>query len=251
MNYEFARTAVAWICHQQKKITASEIDRRLVYPAAATYVVQNLVDSHDTDRLVSMALNPDRAYDKMNRVQDDNPDYNNAKPSPEEYQWARLVVLLQMTYVGAPMVYYGDEAGMWGADDPTNRKPMLWEDLQPYQKAEENFVMREHLEFYRRAIALRNAHPALRTGFFQTLLTDDQRDVWAFARTDDSEHLVVVLNASGSGQEVELPPPDDAAHNWEVVFGDTGALRADGARLRVRVPGVAGVVLHALHTRNE
>ena len=35
-----------------------------------------------------------------------------------------------MTYVGAPMIYYGDEAGMWGAGDPDDRMPMIWKDLQ-------------------------------------------------------------------------------------------------------------------------
>ena len=41
-----------------------------------------------------------------------------------------------MTYVGAPMIYYGDEVGMWGADDPSCRKPMLWDDLMPYDNPE-------------------------------------------------------------------------------------------------------------------
>lgn len=254
MNYQFARAAIAWICHRQKKISASEIDRRLTelrlaYPATATYVLQNLVDSHDTDRLVSMALNPDRAYDHQNRVQDNGPNYDNSKPGPDAYQRARLVVLLQMTYVGAPMVYYGDEAGMWGADDPTNRKPMLWEDLEPYHKPEENCVMKNHLAFYKQAIALRNAHPALRTGVFQTLLTDDEKDVWAFARTDDREHLVVVLNASDVPHEVNVPRPDVAQHDWQVVFGDRAALLDAGGALQVRAPAISGVVLHAVHGR--
>lgn len=265
MNYEFARAAVTWVCNRRqspereqgaRKITATEIDQRLAklrlaYPAAATYVLQNLVDSHDTDRLVSMALNPNRAYDKLNRVQDSNPDYNNAKPGPEEYRRARLVVLLQMTYVGAPMVYYGDEVGMWGADDPTNRKPMFWEDLQPYEQPDDNFVMADHLDFYRRAIALRAAHPALRVGTFQTLLTDDRRDVWAFVRRDGSEQLIVVLNASDSPQVVDLPRPDETGHAWSVVFGNTDALRTSADKLTVRVPAMAGVVLYTDHTTGD
>jgi glycosidase len=256
MNYEFARAAVAWICHKEKKIAASEVNRRLAklrlaYPAAANCVLQNLVDSHDTDRLVSMALNPGRAYDHLNRVQDDNPDYNNAKPGPEEYRRARLVVLLQMTYVGAPMVYYGDEAGMWGADDPTNRKPMLWEDLQPYERPDENFVMKEHLEFYRRAIALRHAHRALRCGSFETLLADDEQDVWAFRRADDAEQVVVVLNASNATRAVAIPKPNGAADGWRVVFGRSDALKSAPDELHVRVPGIAGVVLHAARAQRK
>ena len=42
----------------------------------------------------------------------------------------RLVALLQMTYVGPPMIYYGTEAGMWGADDPCDRMPMVWPEMK-------------------------------------------------------------------------------------------------------------------------
>ncbi|MEE9296554.1 MAG: alpha-amylase family glycosyl hydrolase [Phycisphaerae bacterium] len=248
MNYQFAAPAIAWICNRKRKMTVSELDRRLAdlrmaYPAAATYVMQNLVDSHDTDRLVSMALNPDRDYDRMNRPQNDNPNYDNSKPPPAAYQRARLVALLQMTYVGAPMIYYGDEAGMWGADDPTDRKPMLWSDLEPYDKPDENFVLRDHLDFYKRAISLRNAHSALRTGSFQTLLADDGADVWAFLRADRKEQVVVVINASDSAREVRIPLPAGQPRTWRAVFGTVDTLKTSGAQLSVRVPAVGGLVL--------
>ena len=254
MNYQFAHAAIAWICNRQQKISPSQINNRLArlrlaYPAAATYVLQNLVDSHDTDRLVSMALNPDRVYDQLNRVQDSNPNYNNNKPGPEQYRRARLVALLQMTYVGAPMVYYGDEVGMWGADDPTCRKPMLWEDLQPYDAPEENFVMKDQLDFYRKSIALRNDHPALRTGSFQSLLTDDARDVWVFLRSDNSEQLIVALNASKVPVVEELPEPSVGKQAWRVVFGEDGALERTGGALKLKIPALGGVVLQAASER--
>jgi len=250
MNYEFARAAVAWICNKRDKITVSEIDRRLrklrlAYPLAATLVMQNLVDSHDTDRLASMALNPDRTYDHENRVQDNGPNYNNDKPSADDYTRARLVALLQMTYVGAPMIYYGDEVGMWGADDPTCRKPMLWEDLQPYEKPEENFVMKDHLDFYKQVVALRNAHPALRTGSFQTLLADDEADVWVFRRWNRDEQLVVALNASERSREVVVALLARSPSLWSGVFGAEGMHEAQDDRLKLRVPAVGGLVLSA------
>ena len=250
MNYQFAKAAVAWVFNKKKKISASEIDRklaelRLAYPAAATYVMQNLMDSHDTDRLASMALNPDRDYDAHNRVQDNGPNYNNARPGPAEYARARLVVLLQMTYVGAPMIYYGDEAGMWGADDPTCRKPMLWQDLEPYEKPERNFVSTEQLDFYRRAIALRNEHAVLRTGSFQTLLTDDDADVWAFERFDRDAHAIVVLNASDEPRDVSIALPEDAAKTWNVVFGGSGQVGTAQGSISLRVAPVSGTMLIA------
>jgi glycosidase len=251
MNYQFAKPAIEWLFNKSKRIRPTQLDRRLAelrlaYPAAATYVLQNLVGSHDTDRVVSMALNPDRVYDHENRVQDSNPKYNDAKPGPEEYQRARLLALLQMTYIGAPMIYYGDEVGMWGADDPTCRKPMLWEDLQPYEKPDENFVMTEQLDFYKRAIALRNAHPALRTGDFQSLLADDRADVWVFSRFDARERLIVALNASTELREVAVKLPERSPQNWSTVFGPSEyAATLDGKNLRIKLPPIGGVVLCA------
>jgi glycosidase len=250
MNYEFARVAVEWVFNRQQKITASEAasrlaELRLAYPAVATYALQNLVDGHDTDRLASMAQNPDREYDRQNRVQDNNPSYDNSKPSPQSYARARLVSLLQMTYVGAPMIYYGDEVGMWGADDPSNRKPMLWKDLQPYEKPEENAVMEEELAFYHQAIALRNTHPALRSGTLQDLLTDDLADVWAFLRTEDKDQVLVVLNASDTPRDVRVPLPQGAPTVWTAAFGEPGPAPVEGGHVTVHVPATAGVALQA------
>ena len=250
MNYEFAKVAVAWVFNKAQKIKASEAAARLtelqlVYPGVATYALQNLVDSHDTDRLVSMALNPDREYDRQNRVQDNNPDYNNSKPNAECYARARLVALLQMTYVGAPQIFYGDEAGMWGADDPTNRKPMLWKDLEPYEKPEENAVMEDQLKFYQKAIALRSMHAALQTGLFQTLLVDNEADVWAFLRNNESEYVIVVLNASGVPHDVQVPVPEGAPQSWNMIFGAGGAVAVADGKLTVKVPAIGGVALAA------
>lgn len=248
MNHEFAKTAVNWIFDREDKCTATQVasrlaELRLAYPTAANRVLQNLINSHNTDRLASMACNPDRIYDRQNRVQDDNPEYSNEKPTPACYARARLVALLQMTYVGAPLIYYGDEVGMWGADDPSNRKPMLWKDLEPYENAETDAVMDEQLAFYKRAIALRNEHPALRIGTLETLLADDAADVMAFRRAAGGEQLIVVLNASDSEHVVHVPIPKDAPRSWQTIFGGSGSTEVAGDRLTVPVPATSGVVL--------
>ncbi len=248
MNYMFAKAVIDWLFDKTTKITTSDFDAqlrelRLAYPREATYVLQNLMNSHDTDRLVSMIINPDRPYDDGNRIQDNGPNYDARKPPAEAYQLARLVALIQMTYVGAPMVYYGDEVGMWGADDPTCRKPMLWKDLQPYELPEQNFVMDEHRAHYKRVIALRNAHAALRTGDFQTLLTDDENDVWAFLRWNDDEQIIVVINGSQRPQSVTVQLPEAARGDaWRTAYGPDDAIQSEGTQLRVQVPAVDGVV---------
>lgn len=228
MNYQFAEAALAWVGNRERRIPPSEVDRRLAelrvaYPEEASLVLQNLLGSHDTDRLLSMLENPDRDYNRENRLQDGATDYFTGRPSAESFRKARLLLLLQMTYVGAPMIWYGDEVGMWGANDPSCRKPMLWKDLEPYAVPEENRVDEEHLAFHRAAIALRNATPALRVGAFRTLLVDDAEDVWVFERTLGEERIVVALNASGRDATVALPLAPDDHDRWREIFRTDGS----------------------------
>ena len=245
MNYPFAEIAFAWIGDRRNKIPASEAARRFeehreAYPAEVTYALQNLVDSHDTDRLVSKLHNPDRPFDSGNREQDDST-YDGSKPPPSAYARARLVAMLQMTSPGAPMIYYGDEVGMWGSDDPNNRKPMLWQDLEPFEESGQS-VMEDHLAFYRDAIALRKEHPALRTGSISTILTDDDQDVMAFVRETENEEVLVVMNAAENPASLSLPISEGG---WTPIFGGDGTPGFPGVESagddppNVTVPGVS------------
>ena len=208
MNYEFAKVLFDWIGAKNEKITASRADQRLAelrraYPSEITYSLQNLIDSHDTDRAVSKIHNPDRPYDSGNREQDD-PQYDGGRPSNAAYRRLRLLVLFQMTYVGAPMIYYGDEVGMWGSDDPNNRKPMPWDDLEPNDDPE-NRVMPELFESYARMIGLRREHEALRIGSFETVCTDDRMDVWMYRRIHEDEEILVAINAGENVAQLSMP----------------------------------------------
>ncbi|MDZ4756095.1 MAG: alpha-amylase family glycosyl hydrolase [Phycisphaerae bacterium] len=252
MNYPFAEGAIAWIANKTRKITPSELDARLAelrlaYPAEATFVLQNLLDSHDTDRIASMVLNADREYNRDNRTQDGARAYDASRPPEWAYRRVRLLALLQMTYVGAPMIWYGDEVGMWGASDPTNRKPMLWKDLEPYEQAESDRVHDEQLAWYRAVTALRNHCEALRIGAFRTLLVDDEQDVWVFERTLAGARVIVALNASERHADVTLP--SEAGGRWREVFSSDVKPpfapdgRATGARFpTVTIPSVGGRV---------
>lgn len=244
MNYEFAKPALAWVGNREKKLKASEMDARLAelrlaYPAAAIPVLQNLLDSHDTDRVGSMLRNPDRPYNERNREQEGHL-YDSSRPGPEQYRRQRLLVLLQMIAEGAPMVYYGDEVGMWGAGDPGNRKPMLWKDLEPYDDPKENFVDAQMLDYYRRAIALRRAHSALRRGSFVTLAVDDEQDCWLILREDAHEQVLVALNASDRAAVLSVPAA--LGTGWRAVFGEAEGPPGDPEWPRVEIPPAAGRV---------
>jgi cyclomaltodextrinase len=235
MNYQFAQAVVQWAAGE---IKPSELDRRLAavrlaYPEQATAVLQNLLDSHDTDRLVSMIANPGRGYDRGNSERPGS-GYDGAKPSQEAYRRARLAALVQMTYVGAPMIWYGDEAGMWGSDDPFCRKPMIWADLAPNEDPAER-VDDAHLAAYRAMIALRHQLPALRRGAFRTLLADDARNLWVFERVLGDQRVVVAINASTGACTAEIPQAEIAGWTWRTAFGDGADFTA--------IPPLSGRVL--------
>lgn len=217
MNYEFAKRVQRFVMNQKKATKPSEFGKELDgmlawYEPQVNYVLQNLYDSHDTDRIASMCMNPDLEYDKYNRLQDNNPNYNSGKPTQDCYDRVKLAVTFQMTFLGAPMVWYGDEVGMFGADDPTCRKPMLWEDLLPYADAAEQ-IQEDVRDHYRRMIAIRNSRAPLQLGSFEELQADDATGVYAFARTLDGNSIVVVLNNSDKPQMIGVPVswPDEAA----------------------------------------
>jgi cyclomaltodextrinase len=259
MNYRWAREVCRFFKDRENRISASEFDRRLKkfreeYREQVNYGLMNLFDSHDTDRLGSMIVNVDSRYDHAVGPAD-NPAYNVRKPTAEEVRTQELMVLFQMTATGAPMVYYGDEAGMWGGDDPDDRKPMLWEDLSyadevshPFGKprpTDVNVFNRRLFEIYRMLIALRRTHPALSLGSWKTFVTDDRAQVFAFGRRYGEEKVIVVLNNSPSPQACRIVLGGDfASATWKVVYGQ--AMPIVGRRLvRLTVPEKQGIVLVA------
>lgn len=98
----------------------------------------------------------------------------------------RLALLFQMTYPGAPCVYYGDEIGLTGGHDPLNRGSMPW-----YKPESWNHGL---FEYTQRLIRLRHEHAALRRGSYQELYARD--GVYAFARQLDGEYFLITLNVN-------------------------------------------------------
>ncbi len=211
MNYPFARSTQRFFVNQKKASKPSGLDKEIQemlgwYPPQVNYVLQNLFDSHDTDRVASMFMNPDLEYDHSNRLQDNGPNYNEARPTAECYHKLKAMAAFQMTFLGAPMVYYGDEVGMFGADDPSDRKPMYWKDLMPYDDPDER-IEPGLFDHYRRMIAIRNTYPALQLGSYQTLLAKDPIRLFAFARSLDGESVVIVVNNSDKRHRLDVPSP--------------------------------------------
>lgn len=227
MNYNFAFTAAEFLFNPSgSAITAKEFDKKLaelrsLYPQGVAYVVQNLFGSHDSNRIGSHIVN--RGIANFRQWQDYfttsqaviNPQYDVSKPNADDIQLQKLFAVLQMTYVGAPMIYYGDEVGIWGANDPDSRKPMLWPDISYQQevykpngstrKPDDVVVNNELKSTYKQLIAIRNAHSALSIGSYKTILADNDSNVFVFQRQYKGETVWVLLNNANSAQSIRLP----------------------------------------------
>ncbi len=234
-------------------------ERRNRYPVAVQYAMQNLIDSHDTDRLASMIVNRNPAdvhreqfgYDRDVSPRH-NPDYDVQAPDATDRAIQRLVALFQMTYVGAPMIYYGTEAGMWGADDPDDRKPMVWPELTYADEASDplgrprrpNPVRFDStlFRFYRQAIALRKQSAALRRGTFEVLMADG--GLFVFRRALAGEQVLVALNREENAREVALSLPEAERFQVRLATVSEGyAVTATADTLRLTLPPLSGLVL--------
>jgi cyclomaltodextrinase / maltogenic alpha-amylase / neopullulanase len=209
---EASRTGYHWVEPIDGARFVAELRRLLaLYAREINEVQYNCLGSHDTPRFRTLALGDSTAY--------------------------RLATLFQMTYVGAPSIYYGDEIGLEGRHEPASRQGFPWDgrgwdgDLRDYVK---------------HCIALRSAHPALRRGDLTFLLAEGS--AVAYGRRLGEETLIVALNAAR--RPVVLPItvggylPDGTAlrDGWtgEVLTVSQGRVDVavgarDGAVLRVDV----------------
>lgn len=235
MNYPFIKAVLNWLSNEWTGPSKfdSEIKRLLyLYPYQVNFVQQNLFDSHDTDRAVSILYNPGRHYDKGNRLNpsdkgDYNPSYKSERPPKEIYEKLKLVSAVQFTLPGAPMLWYGTEAGMWSSDDPFCREPMVWKDIEPYDDKTKVF-MPDVFEHYRKLIAIHNTYPEFHTGVYESVIADDAANILVFARRKGRGKVFVAVNNSDRAGRVSFETGTDAQtfvdalgeSKYEITFED-------------------------------
>ena len=166
MNYDFRRYCRRFFAEQT--VDAETFDTNvstllLRYNENALFAQLNLLDSHDVSRFLSLCGG------KTERME--------------------LAVLLQMTFPGMPCVFYGDEKGLCGESEPEYRRPMAWDASSPLE------------EVYRRMIALRKTHPALRYGSFHTELACG--GAYRYSRVWNGTKITVAMNLGAEPVKAE------------------------------------------------
>jgi cyclomaltodextrinase len=218
MNYKFACAVKNFIADQKDQISPEAFTDSIRalqkdYSPENLYALQNLLDSHDVDRISSQIVNPDRWYDHYASAKD-NKNYNERKPDKTEIQKQKLAVAIQMTMPGAPMVFYGDEAGMWGGDDPDCRKPMVWpnmkyetESVDPLSRqrpADPVFFDNDLFNWYKNLISIRENNKALSLGDLEFFLTDNSNKILGYKRVLNNKTIFVIINNKNENSEVEI-----------------------------------------------
>ena len=227
MNYNFAFACAEFFFNPDNmRISSTEFDHKLkklreLYPKGVAYVSQNLFGSHDANRIGSHIVNRGIGnfrnwgqYFGLSQAAN-NPKYSVRKPTKKEIRLQKLFVIMQMTYVGAPMIYYGDEVGMWGANDPDCRKPMLWRDIDyddevynpdgSKRKPDKVEINDDLFLHYKKLINIRNNNKALQVGSYKTLIADNEKNVFVFERKYNKQIVIVAINNSYSKVIIKIP----------------------------------------------
>ncbi len=225
MNYIFTGPTIAFTA-------GDRVDRRLVeqpaykpYPAldAAEYGKQmetllgmypweiqltqlNLLDSHDTARLFSIAQH-DRAS-------------------------VKLATLLLLTFPGAPCIYYGDEVGLPGQLDPDSRRS-----FPPEEQWDQGL-----LKWYKGLIRLRHNYPCLRTGDYQILYAEGLS--YVFARTLPASELMIAINAGTENSAIEVPTDKLNTQPQQLLYGEANwQWYPQQNRLSLNLPARQGCII--------
>ncbi|HLP16574.1 MAG TPA: alpha-amylase family glycosyl hydrolase [Bacteroidota bacterium] len=193
----------------------------------ANNLMGNIMDSHDKVRFMAYADGDvaGQGVDTREMAWNNPPTVDH----PSSYKKAELYFAYMMTIPGLPVIYYGSEFGMTGADDPDNRRMMRFGDsLSAYEKE-----MKAHTA---QLVKIRTSHSALRYGDFLTLQADTT--VYAYVRSDMNERLLIVLNKSERPAQVSvtLPAAYAAKELIDVTGGPSAAVQAHHST--VTVPGI-------------
>ncbi|MGA8264865.1 MAG: glycoside hydrolase family 13 protein [Ignavibacteriaceae bacterium] len=218
MNYKFARAINTFIADQKEQISPEVFADSISvlakdYNKDNLYALQNLLDSHDVDRIASQIVNPDRWYDHQASAKD-NKKYDERKPNETEKMKQQLAVAIQMTMPGAPMVYYGDETGMWGGDDPDCRKPMVWKGLnyetesvdplgrqRPADPVKFDIVL---FNCYKKLISIRENYRALSVGDLNFFLIDNPNKILGYNRTLNGKAFYIIINNKSANADLSF-----------------------------------------------
>lgn len=170
MNYPFKGAMVDFF--GKRSITAEEFDNilaknRVIYMDSINKQLWNLIGSHDTQRFLTECSN--------------------------HIERMKLAIVFQFTYIGVPYIYYGDEVGLDGGEEPQSRKCMIWEEEKQNS---------DLLNLYKILINIRKENDVLSYGSYKTIYS--HRNVIAFEREYNREKIIVIINNNYEEKNIKI-----------------------------------------------
>ncbi len=208
MNYSFRETMTDYFATKRinnKEFADSLANLYSMYSFEALSSCQNLLSSHDVKRFLNRSGNNEDGI--------------------------LGAIFLQTTFPGIAGIYYGDEIGLGGADDPFNREPFPWHDKPSW-----NMTI---LEFTKTMMNIKNSNTIFKYGRFELL--NDTEDVVIFRRILRDESLLCIVNRDRLTKDLTI---NTNAHSIDVIFGDCEAILEDGAVKITKNRGDIGLIIH-------
>ena len=208
MNYSFRESMTDYFA--TKRITNKEFADSLanlysMYSFEALSSCQNLLSSHDVKRFLNRCGN--------------------------EKDGMLGAIFLQATFPGIAGIYYGDEIGLGGADDPFNREPFPWDDKKSW-----NLEILDHLK---NLMKIKREHSIFKYGRFELL--NEHNDFVAFRRILKDESMLCIINREKSNNDFQII---SNAHSINLKFGNCTANLDNGKIKITNNAGDIGLIIH-------
>ena len=208
MNYSFRETMTDYFATKRindKEFADSLANLYSMYSFEALSSCQNLLSSHDVKRFLNRSGNNEDSI--------------------------LGAIFLQTTFPGIAGIYYGDEVGLGGADDPFNREPFPWNDQSSWNKT--------ILEFTKTMMHIKKSNPIFKYGRFELL--DYMEDVVIFRRILQDESLICVVNRDRLTKDINI---SSNAHTIDILYGNCEANLEDGFVKITKNSGDIGIIIH-------
>ena len=208
MNYSFRETMTDYFATKRindKEFADSLANLYSMYSFEALSSCQNLLSSHDVKRFLNRSGNNEDSI--------------------------LGAIFLQTTFPGIAGIYYGDEVGLGGADDPFNREPFPWNDESSWNKT--------ILEFTKTMMHIKKSNPIFKYGRFELL--DYMEDVVIFRRILQDESLICIVNRDRLTKDINI---SSNAHTIDVLYGNCEANLEDGLVKITKNSGDIGIIIH-------
>ena len=256
MNYRWFRVARGFFGQAEPVLTSTGFIKEINRIDSGINIgnlqaMMNVVSTHDSPRLSTSLYN--KTMDKYKAKPSDNPDYKINKPDELTRKEQILLLIHQFTFIGAPQIYYGEEVGMWGADDPDCRKPMVWDDIvyedertayDPGKSRQVDSVRPDTLlkVFYENLCKMRKDNPVLVYGNLSFSVADDKKMVLAYNRRMGSNEIVVVFNRSDKPQSVKVPVKNNGEY-LNLLTGSDKSIITNNNNIELNLEPLTAVVL--------